>query len=77
MGIIVDGQADLPKVIGAGTATRGFAGGLHSRQEEADQDPDDGDDNQKLHERKCMAGTEVHGGFLQTQGSKSRIHSTN
>ena len=45
-------QADLLHVVGAGTASCGLAGGLHGRQEEADQRGDDRDHHQQLHERE-------------------------
>ena len=34
---------------------RGFAGGLHSRQQQSDQDSDDGNDHQQLDERESLA----------------------
>jgi hypothetical protein len=33
----------------------GFAGGLHSRQQQSDQDSDDGNDHQELDEREARA----------------------
>ena len=48
------GQANLAQVIFALRSPRRFAGGLHGRQQEGYQHADDGDDNQKLDERKTV-----------------------
>ncbi len=53
--IIVHRQANLLEVVGALHAPRGFAGRLHSRQQERDEYADDGDHDQKFNERKRLA----------------------
>ncbi len=45
-------QADLLQVIGALHASSSFAGRLHGRQQQPDQDADDGDDHQEFNESK-------------------------
>ena len=51
----VDGQADLFEVVGTAQATRGLAGRLHGRQQQADQDRDDGNHHQQLDQRETGA----------------------
>jgi hypothetical protein len=57
MGIvmIVQGEADLPEIVGASQPARRFAHALHGRHQQAHQDRDDGDDHQQLDERKAGA----------------------
>ena len=48
--VIVDRQCDLLEVVAALSASRRFAGLLHGRQEQGDQDRDDGDHNEEFDE---------------------------
>ena len=57
--IVMDGQPNLLEVVGAAGPTGSLACGLHSRKQQTDKDADDGDDDEKLHERE--AGAALHG----------------
>jgi hypothetical protein len=48
----MDGNAQLVKIVAATVPPRRFAGRLHRRQQETDQDANDGNHNQQLHQRK-------------------------
>jgi hypothetical protein len=48
-------QANLLEVVGTGHPVGGLAHLLHSWQEQADQDGDDGDDYQQLDEREAAS----------------------
>jgi hypothetical protein len=50
--IILNAQTILLEVVAALHSAGGFAGGLHGRQEEGDQDADDRDHDQQLDQRK-------------------------
>lgn len=52
--VILDRKAELFQVVRALHPTRGFAGGLHRREEEPDQNTDDGDDDQQFDESKTV-----------------------
>ena len=61
--VVVEGEAELRRVVQAGAAPGGLAGGLDGREEEADERADDGDDDKQLDERERpqpAVGT-VHG----------------
>jgi hypothetical protein len=59
--IVLHGQADLLEVVGAlGTPGR-FAGGLHGRQEQRDQDADNRNHDQQLDQRKRRSTVPPHG----------------
>ncbi|OYV85460.1 MAG: hypothetical protein B7Z73_13535 [Planctomycetia bacterium 21-64-5] len=53
--IVGQRQADLLEVIVAVGAARGFAGGLHRRQQQRDQQTDDGDHHEQLDQGKGVA----------------------
>jgi hypothetical protein len=48
-------QNDLPHVVRALRPASGFAGGLHRRQEQSNEDADDGDDDEQLDERETAS----------------------
>ena len=50
-------DADLLEVVGALHPPGGFPRGLHGRQQQRDQDPDDRDHDQQFHERKAAHAT--------------------
>ncbi len=50
--VIVQSQRHLLEVIGALNAPRRLTGRLHGGEQERDENADDGDDHQKLDERK-------------------------
>ena len=55
----VQRQSDLPQIVLAAPSPRGFPGALHRRQQQARQDPDDGDHDEQLHQRESP--TDCHG----------------
>ena len=61
---IVNGQRELPHLVGALHAAGRFAGGLNRRQQERDQDADDRDHDQELDERECGARWERRERFM-------------
>jgi hypothetical protein len=50
--VIHHGHADLSHVVHATGPPGGFAGGLDGRQQQPDKSRNDGDNDQKLYERK-------------------------
>ena len=58
--VIVHGQADLLQIVDALGPPCGFARRLNGRQQEGDQDRDDGDDDQKLDQRKTASSALPH-----------------
>jgi hypothetical protein len=63
--MVLDRNSDLFQIILTLRASRRFAGGLDSRQQEGDQDPDDRDHNQKFDEREARAcNANTHGKLL-------------
>jgi hypothetical protein len=52
---VVQREDELFLIVRALRSPRGFAGGLHSRQQQSDQDSDDGNDHQQLDEREALA----------------------
>ncbi len=58
--IVVQGQADLLQIIGASRTPRTFAGRLHGRQEQRNENADDGDHHKQLHERKTTSDDAWH-----------------
>ena len=53
--MIVEGQAELREVVGAGASPPGLSSALHGRQEQADKHPDDRDHDQELHKGEAMS----------------------
>src|SRR5262245_22063186 len=53
--VIVEGHTDLLEVVDALHAPRGLTGRLNGRQEQADQQPGDGDNHQELDEGEGTA----------------------
>lgn len=51
---IVAGQGELLEVVEAFAPSGGFAGHLHRRKEQRNEQPDDGDHHQQLNERKSL-----------------------
>jgi hypothetical protein len=45
-------QRDLPEVVSTGIASHRFAGGLHRRQKQRDQDADNRDHDEQFDDRK-------------------------
>src|SRR5207249_3772407 len=60
--VIVQGQADLVKVVGALGPSGGLPHFLHRRQQQGNQHADDGDDHQQFYQSKTLAqlGRRVH-----------------
>jgi hypothetical protein len=56
----VQPDADLLQVVVATGSPRRFAGSLHGRQQQCDQDADDCDDHQQLDEREREISTTTH-----------------
>jgi hypothetical protein len=52
--VILDRQTDLFQVIHALSAARSLPRGLHRRQEQRNQDPNDGDHDEQFHERETL-----------------------
>jgi hypothetical protein len=48
-------ERDLPQVIQALAAPRGFARGLNRRQEQCDQNANNGNHNEQFNKRKCTS----------------------
>jgi hypothetical protein len=55
----VHGQADLLEIVAALRPPGRFAGGLHGRQQQTNQDADDRDHDQQLDQRKTAGGVAV------------------
>ena len=74
--VIVQGQAPLLEVVGALAAAGGFAGGLHGRQEQGDQNANNGDDDEQFHEseRALTNGCRVHERPLARKEEKIDAH---
>jgi hypothetical protein len=53
----MDRNSDLFQVIGTLHSSRRFTSGLHSGQEQSNQNADNGDNNKKLNESKTMITT--------------------
>jgi hypothetical protein len=53
--MILTGDSDLLEVVRAMRAAGRFSGRLNRRQQQSHQDPDDGDNDQQLHQRKTAA----------------------
>ena len=56
VGEVLNAKAQLLHVVRALHTTSGFASGLNSREKEPDKNADDGDDDEKLNERKPASG---------------------
>jgi hypothetical protein len=50
---VVQRDAQLFEVVAAGAAAGSFASGLHRRQEQRHEHPDDGNHDEQLDEREC------------------------
>jgi len=50
-------ETNLPEVVGAHTATRGLTRGLHGREQQTNQDPNDRNNNKQLNKRERSMGT--------------------
>jgi hypothetical protein len=48
--VVVQRQGQLPELVAALQAACGFAGALHRRQQQGNEDADDGDDHEQFHE---------------------------
>src|SRR5262249_48769206 len=59
--VIVQGQAELPHVVGTTHTIGGLADLLHRRQEQGDEHADDGDDHQQLDQREAATASEEDG----------------
>jgi hypothetical protein len=66
--VVVDGDADLLEVVGAGGAGGGLAHFLHSGQQQPDQHGDDRDDDEQLDQRERGAGFRPRTGRVWTHG---------
>ena len=53
--VVVERQPDLLQVVGAVQAAGGFAGRLHRRQQQPDQNADDRDDHEQFDQRECKS----------------------
>ena len=59
------GESELLEVVGALHTPRRFARRLNCRKEQADQNTDNGNDDEKLHERKTVLSILFHGSTLR------------
>jgi len=55
--IVVHRKANLPKVVGAHTATSRLARSLYGREQQTNQDPNDRNNNKQFDERERSMGT--------------------
>ena len=61
----VEGDADLPEIVGAMDPPPALPRRLHRRQEHADQNSNDHDDHQQFHQGETMRGRSPNGDGLR------------
>jgi hypothetical protein len=71
----MQGQADLPQIVLARRAARGFASRLHGGKQQRDQDADDGNDHEEFDKRESTVGSrrQTAGGVLEFEIRNLRL----